>query len=305
MVTKVIFTFAIFLFSGLQRTEASSHWSYPDRDLDEAFPNWGGICDTGTRQSPIDLSVSKSLKGVFDELKLDNFNDKQTGVTIVNNGHSIQLANFNNEMEVEGGPLLDDYVVEQIHLHWWSEHTINSVRYPLEAHIVGRNKRYANVTMASNFKDGLTVIAVLYHVSNERNKAIDQIIDYLEEVKEFDKLNQPVRMKNPFVVRELFPKLNGYMTYAGSLTTPSCAEAVTWIVLSETFPVTLKQIDSFKEVQCEEKRTLKNNYRDLQKVNNRPVIVVLPEEKSAAGGGNPLQLSVGSLLLVLLVSKFL
>lgn len=230
-------------------------------------------------------------------------------------------------MEVEGGPLLDEYVVEQVHLHWWSEHTINNVRYPLEAHIVSRNKRYANITMASNFKDGLTVIAVLYHVSNERNEAIDQIVDYLDDVKGFDKLNEPVRMKKPFVVRQLFPKLNGYMTYAGSLTTPSCAEAVTWIVLSETFPVTLEQVscfvlsdviflkffvvlcwiqvDNFKEIQYEEKRTLKNNYRNLQQANNRPVIVVLPEEKSVSDAASPLQLSLGTLFFMLIAAKLL
>ncbi|XP_011211644.2 putative carbonic anhydrase 3 isoform X1 [Bactrocera dorsalis] len=304
MHAKVSCTFALLLLLGLQRTDAS-HWSYPDRDLDEVFPSWGGICDTGTLQSPIDLSITKSLKGVFDELKLDNFEDKQSGVTVVNNGHSIQLANFNNEMEVEGGPLRDEYVVEQVHLHWWSEHTINNVRYPLEAHIVSRNKRYANVTMASNFKDGLTVIAVLYHVSNERNEAIDQIVDYLDDVKDFDKINEPVRMKNPFVVRQLFPKLNGYMTYSGSLTTPSCAEAVTWIVLSETFPVTLEQVDNFKQIQNEEKITLKNNYRDLQKANNRPVIVVLPLDKSVSDAASPLQLSMGTLFFMLIAAKLL
>ena len=146
-------------------------------------------------------------------------------------------------------------------------------------------------------------------------------------MKGFDKLNEPVRMKKPFVVRQLFPKLNGYMTYAGSLTTPSCAEAVTWIVLSETFPVTLEQVscfvlsdviflkffvvlcwiqvDNFKEIQYEEKRTLKNNYRNLQQANNRPVIVVLPEEKSVSDAASPLQLSLGTLFFMLIAAKLL
>ncbi|XP_017491313.1 PREDICTED: LOW QUALITY PROTEIN: carbonic anhydrase 2, partial [Rhagoletis zephyria] len=292
-----------FLLLGLQHTEAS-HWSYSDRDLDEVFPTWGGICDTGTRQSPIDLSVSKSLKGLYADLEFDNFNDKQTGVSIVNNGHSIQLANFSTEMELEGGPLLDKYVVEQIHLHWWSEHTINNVRYPLEAHIVARNKRYANVTQASNFKNGLTVLAVLYHASNKRNEAIDQIIDYLDDVKSFDKVDQPVRMTNPFVVRQLFPKLNGYMTYAGSLTTPSCAEAVTWIVLSETFPVTLEQVDNFKQIQCEEKQVLKNNYRDIQKSNSRAVVLVLSADDNRSNAANSLRISLSVVFLVLSAAKF-
>ncbi|XP_053946404.1 carbonic anhydrase isoform X2 [Anastrepha ludens] len=302
MQTEVVFAIAFFLLGGLQTADASS-WSYPNRELDEAFPNWGGICDTGTRQSPIDLSVSMSLRGVFDELEFDRFNDKQNGVTIVNNGHTIQLGNFSKEMELEGGPLLDEFIVEQIHLHWWSEHTINNVRYPLEAHIVTRNKRYTNMTQASSFKDGITVIAVLYHVSNERNKAIDQIIDYVEDVKSFDKLNQPVRMKQPFVVRQLFPKLNGYMTYGGSLTTPSCAEAVTWIVLSETFPVTLEQVDNFKEIQYEEKTALKNNYRDIQKINHRPVILVLPEKNYSTDDATSLHVSMGAILFLLIAAK--
>jgi len=40
-------------------------------------------------------------------------------------------------------------------------------------------------------------------------------------------------------VDDLVPSVESYFTYAGSLTTPTCAEAVTWIVLTETFPVTL------------------------------------------------------------------
>lgn len=302
MQTEVVFAIVFFLLGELQSADASS-WSYPNRELDEAFPSWGGICDTGTRQSPIDLSVSMSLRGVFDELEFDSFNDKQNGVTIVNNGHTIQLGNFSKEMELEGGPLLDEFIVEQIHLHWWSEHTINNVRYPLEAHIVTRNKRYTNMTQASSLKDGITVIAVLYHVSNERNKAIDQIIDYVEDIKSFDKINQPVRMKQPFVVRQLFPKLNGYMTYGGSLTTPSCAEAVTWIVLSETFPVTLEQVDNFKEIQYEEKTALKNNYRDIQKINHRPVILVLPEKDYSTDEANSLHVSMGAILFLLIAAK--
>ncbi|XP_067618135.1 putative carbonic anhydrase 3 isoform X2 [Eurosta solidaginis] len=291
---------ALFLLFGLQRISAS-HWSYPDRDLNEAFPNWGGICDTGKRQSPINLSKDKSLKGVFDKLKFENFNERQNGVTLVNNGHSIVLSNFSKQMEVKGGPLLDEYVVEQLHLHWWSEHTINNMRYPLEVHIVSRNKRYANVSMATNFKEGLTVIGVLYHVSNERSEAIEQIIEHLQDVKDYEKLDQPAHMKQSFVVRQLFPKLNGYITYSGSLTTPSCAEAVTWIILSETFPVTLAQVDSFKDTHYEANKVLKSNYRDIQKSYNRPVIFV----DDVVGAANHMQVSVGAIIFMFIAIKFM
>jgi len=65
----------------------------------------------------------------------------------------VQLSGFAHDLTLSGGGLGSDYVVEQIHMHWWSEHTINDIRYPLEVHIVHRNTIYPNISMAANFKE--------------------------------------------------------------------------------------------------------------------------------------------------------
>lgn len=213
---------------------------------------------------------------------------------------AVQLSGFKHDLTLSGGSLGNDYVVEQIHMHWWSEHTINDIRYPLEVHIVHRNKIYPNLTMAANFKDGITVLGVLYHVSNTPNEAIDNIIKSLDSVKSYANLNVPAHVADSLAVEDLVPTADTYFTYAGSLTTPTCAEAVTWIVLTDTFPVTLQQINQFKEIEYEEGKQLHNNYRELQSENNRAVVLVESRAGGAGGGGAAQLTSLGLGVMLLL-----
>lgn len=71
---------------------------------------------------------------------------------------------------VFGGRLSGEYVLEGLHFHWGnrnnmgSEHIFNDIRYPLEMHIIHRNRKYANVSEALKYGDGLTVLAFFYQV---------------------------------------------------------------------------------------------------------------------------------------------
>ncbi|XP_023163548.1 carbonic anhydrase 2 isoform X2 [Drosophila hydei] len=279
---------------------AASEWGYPDLDnnQDEPFPKWGGLCDTGRKQSPINLHVKGALKGEFTPLKFENYDEHQGALQMVNNGHSIQLSGFAHDLTLSGGGLANDFVVEQIHMHWWSEHTINDIRYPLEVHIVHRNKIYPNITMAANFKDGITVIGVLYHVSNTPNDAIGSIIKSLDNVKSYAQMNVPTHVADSLAVDDLVPSVDTYFTYAGSLTTPTCAEAVTWIVLTNTFPVTLDQVNQFKEIEYKQDKQLHNNYRELQSENNRALVLVQQQQQQRDSAG---RLSAQGLGLIVLL----
>ncbi|KAL7729856.1 hypothetical protein ACLKA6_014710 [Drosophila palustris] len=276
---------------------AANDWGYPDLDnnQDEPFPKWGGLCDNGKKQSPINLHAKGALKGEFDPLIFENYDEHQSSLRMINNGHSIQLSGFAHDLTLSGGGLGSDYVVEQIHMHWWSEHTINDIRYPLEVHIVHRNTIYPNISMAANFKDGITVLGVLYHVSNTPNEAIESIIRSLSDIKSYENKDKPVHIADSLAVDDLIPNVDTYFTYAGSLTTPTCAEAVTWIVLTETFPVTLDQVNEFKEIEYDKGKQLHNNYREIQSENNRAVVLV----QQLRGGSA--QLSALSLSITLLL----
>lgn len=92
--------------------------------------NWGGICEAGKRQSPVDLNYDATVKGQFLPFIFEGYDklDKQN-FTITNNGHSIQVTNGNfGDISIKGGGLGETYVFDQFHFHWSSEHTIQERR---------------------------------------------------------------------------------------------------------------------------------------------------------------------------------
>lgn len=182
------------------------------------------------------------MKGVYPKLIFKGYASIE-GCNVVNNGHSIQLSNFPREMKISGGPLLSSYIVEQIHFHWWSEHTINNTRYPFEMHVVHRKQEYRDMSQAVKFKDGIAVVGVLYHFSNVGNPSIESIGQILNNSEIFNTINKPSKMNKLVSMNGLIPDTIGsYVTYEGSLTTPSCSEIVQWIIPSTTFPVRIEQV---------------------------------------------------------------
>lgn len=60
----------------------------------------------------------------------------------------------------------------------------------------------------------------------------------------------------------------------GSLTTPSCNEAVTWLVFPETIPISLSQMSKFRSLSNGiEGLLLLDNYRHLQPIGNRKIFL--------------------------------
>lgn len=60
----------------------------------------------------------------------------------------------------------------------------------------------------------------------------------------------------------------------GSLTTPTCNEAVTWIIFPDTIPISLSQMSKFRSLSNGiEGLLLVDNYRHLQPVGNRKIFL--------------------------------
>ena len=63
-------------------------------------------------------------------------------------------------------------------------------------------------------------------------------------------------------------------TFLGSLTTPTCNEAVTWIIFPDTIPISLSQMSKFRSLSNGiEGLLLVDNYRHLQPVGNRKIFL--------------------------------
>ncbi|TPP59704.1 Carbonic anhydrase 2, partial [Fasciola gigantica] len=63
-----------------------------------------------------------------------------------------------------------------------------------------------------------------------------------------------------------------YYTYCGSLTTPPCAECVTWLVLVEPIIITQNQLDTFRDLHSNCQLCLStDNFRPICPVGARKV----------------------------------
>ena len=220
-----------------------AHWSYEGAggpakwgDLDAA----NQACSLGGQQSPI--NIVSPIKSQLPALKLSW---GKTADTIVNNGHTIQL-NFNDGGAFKVGN--DTYKLVQFHFHRPSEHLINGKRAPMEVHFV-----HASAAGAYG------VIGVMM-TAGKPNAAFSKIVASMPA-----KEGPPVKADAAIDPHLLLPVRRGYYSYAGSLTTPPCAETVAWMLLADPIEVAAADIAAFAKLYA-------MNARPAQKQNRRFVL---------------------------------
>lgn len=208
-------------------------------------------------------------------------------------------------MLMQGGGLKSKYVLDQMHFHWGSEHTVDGRRYPLELHMVHHDTRFATLSEALAAKTGVAVVGVLFHVSTKANEALENILAAVEEVADVAAKSATI----PKILRAdaLLPtNTSMYFRYEGSLTTPTCAESVVWTVFTHTVSISFDQAEVFKKVKSAHGSELTHNYRSLQPLNSRSLVYVAPigDLEGSPGAGVTIQPCVALLLVVACLSKW-
>lgn len=91
---------------------------------------WGGICQSGKKQSPIDINADRVVKTKFPQFEFSETFLGKSILKVANNGHSIvvTIQNDTDDVFIGGGGLEGRYIFKQLHFHWGSEHTIKGVR---------------------------------------------------------------------------------------------------------------------------------------------------------------------------------
>ena len=216
------------------------HWAYegsfgPDQ--------WGSMkpefatCSSGQRQSPIDIRDGLPLS-----LQAIDFDYRETGFSVIDNGHTVQVnLPPGNAIAVAGRR----FELLQFHFHRPSEERVNGRQFDMVAHLVHKDL------------DGkLAVVAVLL----DRGAAHPLI----QTVWNALPLEKGVAEPAPTSIdlNHLLPKDRRYYTYMGSLTTPPCSEGVLWMVMKEPVPLSPQQIGIFA-------RLYPMNARPIQKTAGR------------------------------------
>lgn len=220
---------------------AKPHWGYADKIGPDAWgsldPEWG-TCKSGKAQSPIDISPKASTASAIE------FHYKPTKAHVIDNGHTIQVGFApGSAIEIDK----HSYDLVQFHVHTPSEHAVAGERFPLEVHLVHKDK------------DGkLAVIGILYDVGAE-SPPLGEVWSRWPK-----KLDKEVPLKRPFDPNQLLPETRTVFRYAGSLTTPPCSEGVVWNVMRRTMTDSKKHLGLLAA-------HYKQNARPLQLLNERVV----------------------------------
>lgn len=196
--------------------------------------------------------------------------------TLKNTGHTA-------EVDLEPKPSLEfngeSYSLQQLHFHWGnndyegSEHAIDGNKYSLEMHLVHLNRRFRRLQDAAGKRNGLLVVAVLFHLSRRNNRNIDFVIEDLEEIRRFNS-SREVNVR-PLTSIVPLQDATSLFSYTGSLTTPPCSQEVQWLIFPDQPPVSSEQLNEFRKIQDRKREEVRENFRNLQFINDRRVLNVL------------------------------
>ncbi|KAI3949774.1 hypothetical protein MKW92_039964 [Papaver armeniacum] len=236
--------------------------------------NWGDLraewvtCKNGTNQSPIDLAFSKMRYA-------PELGDLQTNYTpasgiLKNKGYRIRLqwVVAGNAGSIQINNIT--YVLDNIHWHSPSEHTINGIYldhetstltvkmipFPLEQHLVHKNVQLQKVA----------VVAVLYAISIFKDPFLSKLEDNIMDISGTGASEVNVGQIDP---NDIDMSDRTYYRYLGSLTTPPCDEGVSWTIKKKVMPVRRDQVMLLRNAVHDGNE---NNARPLQPLNNRDIL---------------------------------
>ncbi|MDB9526749.1 carbonic anhydrase family protein [Oscillatoria sp. CS-180] len=219
-------------------------WGYGDnngpKQWSQLTPQYA-LCQTGTRQSPIDLQAEATIEPITVEIHY-----QPTPLTILHTGQTIQLV-------VDNASYLSldnrDYSLQQVHFHHPSEHTLFGKPFPMEMHFVHADAANHLVVLSVFLKEGpenIELRPIWRTMPSQKTPA--QVIS-----------NVQVDLEH------LLPQGRRCFRYDGSLTTPPCSEIVQWIIFQDAIAISSTQLKAFASL-------FPTNARSVQPLNQRSVL---------------------------------
>ncbi|XP_020339937.1 carbonic anhydrase 4 [Oncorhynchus kisutch] len=263
----------------------------------------------GVRQSPINIDTNQlTFDPSLRNLTFSDITNPHSIKFLTNNGHTVSCV-LEGLMEVRGGGLPHGYTAVMMHFHWGgdslchpgSEHTVDSVRYPMEIHLVTLKEGWT-MEQAKTDPERIAVFGFFIDVTGDQRhvESWRTLTSYLLNITE---KGSSVDIVQPLSISDLLGSvdLTKFYRYQGSLTTPTCDEVVVWTVFEEPIKLRRDLVEQFP-------KTLKyrNIYRPVQRLNGRPVyaspgVSVSPLGRVSSGQTSSRgALSPGLLLLLLL-----
>lgn len=269
--------------------------------------NWASLaveneaCKAGTNQSPINIGTEDlpgnltrrdviiHKRACVNETTSDASVGAATGrpvvdipeqpVEFVNLGTTIEVV-VNGTTKFNGA----DFRLRQFHMHTPSEHHINDEYFPLEVHMVHQGVRkyldhttfYTPTNPSPVDNTQLAVIALMFQVSAS---ASDPLIAGLSS--SLDAIATPgtsTEIPSGLDFSSALAKLasSDILQYSGSLTTPPCAEGVTFLIVKDPLDIGVEDFNAIKKI-------VKFNSRFIQNTLGGENMLAVGAKSGAAG----------------------
>ncbi|CAH8583011.1 unnamed protein product [Schistosoma haematobium] len=245
-------------------------------------------CYQGKMQSPISISTKHLL---FDPnlvpLKISG-SDKQIDVEVVNTGQDLQVKILDSIASIvfSEGPLVYNYKFFGALIKFGSrsdrgsDHQIDGIAFPAELQLYAFNFiLYQNFSNALSKPNGLAVLSVLFKIGDQSSADLEALLSTAEQVQ----LKGQSKRLHGLLLDAVLPSTMQYITYQGSLPFPACYETATWILLNQPIVITETQLKSLRQLRIAPFRgsgSMADNYRTIQKLNNRSVRTNIDFRKS-------------------------
>jgi carbonic anhydrase len=207
--------------------------------------------DHGLIQSPINI-LSAGVTEQTHVVQISTSDEKVASVE--RKAHTVQV-----NLEPGASITFDDrrFELVQIHFHTPSEHQVDGVTFPMEAHVVNVSDK--GTTAAPEY----LVLGVLFKMGDP-NSFIGRVLENIPQ----QLANEPVDPSEDDVyVADIFEGVGDgpsesrpYYHYRGSLTTPPYTESVEWLVHKEIFEASQQQIEQINELEGDNARHVQALY---------------------------------------------
>jgi carbonic anhydrase len=210
--------------AGASAQEGNPAWSYEGKTgpfnwshLDPAYK----ACSAGKEQSPIDISgahLNKALQPI-------EFHYISGGMTLVNNGHTVQVTPPAGSYIVVNGTRYD---LVQFHFNHPGEDAVKGKLPDMSLHLIHKSAdgKFVGIAVRLNEGNGNAVLASLWQHLPKTAGATDKTTESMSPAG-------------------LLPTDRGYWTYTGSLTVPPCTEGVQWFVFRQQVELSRDQLRAF------------------------------------------------------------
>jgi carbonic anhydrase len=209
--------------------------------------NWASLapeneaCKLGTNQSPINIDATVPLAAAKPQLSIPEVDE----VEFENLGTTIEVIT-NGTTKVGD----TDFQLVQFHMHTPSEHHMLGEYFPLEVHMVHQG-------VADNTQ--LAVVALMFQVAAGNSSSI--ISSLASSLPQISTPGSATSIKGGIDYTDVIAKIeeSDVLQYSGSLTTPPCAEGVTFLVVKDPLDISVADYNAIKQIVKFNSRFIQNS----------------------------------------------